>query len=146
MNNGMVGLKSLNKNIGSVEMTTTDAADNLGDELEGFFFGGVIGEGKTGVGLNDAYGGELGKIEAFGDGLGADDDINLARFDVVIEGAHSIGFGSVGVETGDFCIFKKFFEFGFEEFGAETFVEDVGGATMWAGFGSFLFEATGVAD
>ena len=53
-------------------MTTTDAADNLGDKFKGTFFGGVIGEGKTGVGLDYSYGGEVGEIKTFGDGLGAD--------------------------------------------------------------------------
>ena len=35
-------------------MTASDATDNLGEELEGFFFGGIIGERKTRVGLDDA--------------------------------------------------------------------------------------------
>ena len=56
----MVGLEGLNKDIGGVEVTTTDAANNLGEKLKSALFGGIIGEGKTSVGLDDAHGGEQG--------------------------------------------------------------------------------------
>ena len=58
----MVRLISLDKNIGGVKMTATDATDNLGQEVEGLFFGGEIREGKTSIGLNDTNGGKKGKI------------------------------------------------------------------------------------
>jgi len=58
--------------------------------------------------------------------LGADDDVDMAGFNCVVgvdEGFLRLG---VGVEAGDFGIWKKFIQLSFEEFGAEAFVEDVG--------------------
>ena len=55
---GMRWLVGLNDDISNVEMSATNAADDLGEEFVGFFFGGKIGKGKSGVGLNDADGGE----------------------------------------------------------------------------------------
>ena len=58
IDSGMVGLEGLDKNIGGVEVATADAANNLGKKLKSALFGGIIGEGEAGVGLDDAYGGK----------------------------------------------------------------------------------------
>ncbi len=83
---GGVGLVGLNNDGGGVEMTATNTTDNLSEEGEGFFFGGEVGEGEAGVGLNDADRGEVGKVKAARDGLSADEDLDVAGFDVVPEG------------------------------------------------------------
>ncbi len=41
-NDRMFGLKSLQENVINIGVTTSDAADDLGDELKSAFFGGVI--------------------------------------------------------------------------------------------------------
>lgn len=66
------------------------------------FLRGEIGETETGVGLGDANGGEQGEIETFGDGLGADDDIEIAVFDLFVERIEGFAFFVIGVETGNF--------------------------------------------
>ena len=43
-------------------MTTTNTTDDLGEELEGFFFGGEIGKVESGIGLDNANRGEMGKV------------------------------------------------------------------------------------
>lgn len=39
----MFWLKGLKKNVINIIMSASDATDNLGDELEGAFLGGVVG-------------------------------------------------------------------------------------------------------
>ena len=39
---GMFGLKSLEKNMINIGVTASDATDDLGNELEGAFLGGVV--------------------------------------------------------------------------------------------------------
>ncbi len=56
----MIRLIGLDDNRGGVEVTAADATDDLGEELERALFGGEIGEGEAGVGLDDADGGEEG--------------------------------------------------------------------------------------
>ena len=81
-----VGLVGLNNDGGGVEVTAANATDDLGKEGEGFFFGGEVGEGEASVGLDDADRGEVGKVKAARDGLSADEDLDVAGFDVVPEG------------------------------------------------------------
>lgn len=42
-NNRMFGLKSLEENVINIGVTASDATDDLGNELEGAFLGGVVG-------------------------------------------------------------------------------------------------------
>ncbi len=137
---------SLDDGASFVDMATTNTTEDLGDEVIRAFFGRKIREGKPGVGLDDANGGELREVEAFGDGLGADDDIDFARFDVGIERIKSFVFFGIAVETGDFCVFKEVFQLRFEEFCAETFVDDFWAFALWAGNWNFFFISAGVTD
>ena len=129
----MIGLDD---DAGGVKVAAADAADDLGEEFEGAFFGGEIGEGEAGVGLDDADGGELREVEAAGEGLGADEDLVSAGFDVGIERGEGFGFEIVAVKTGDFGLGKEAVELGFEELGTEAFVDEVGLVTLGAGAGN----------
>ena len=42
-NDWMFGLKSLEENMINIGVTASDATDDLGNELEGAFLGGVVG-------------------------------------------------------------------------------------------------------
>ena len=52
----MFGLESLEENVINIGVTASDATDNLGDELESTFFGGIIRQIEIGVSLDDADG------------------------------------------------------------------------------------------
>ena len=54
LDDGGVGLISLDENLGGIKMAAADATDNLSKELKSTLFGGKIGQGKAGIGLNDA--------------------------------------------------------------------------------------------
>ena len=82
----MVGLDD---NRGGAEVAAADAADDLGEEVEGFFLGGEIWEAEAGIGLDDADRGEVREIQSASDGLGADDDVYGAGAD----------FGEAGIQT-----------------------------------------------
>ncbi len=122
----MVGLVGLDNGGGRIEVAAADTTEDLGEELESALGSGKIGERKPGVGLDDADGSEMRQIEAASEGLGADEDVDVAVFDVVIEAGEGVGFFVVAVEAGDFGSGEEFFKFRFEEFGAEAFVDDTG--------------------
>ena len=42
-NDGVLGLESLQENMINIGVTASDATDDLGNELEGAFLGGVVG-------------------------------------------------------------------------------------------------------
>ena len=52
----MFGLKGLKKNVINIIMSASDATDNLGDELESTFFGGIIRQIEICVSLDDTDG------------------------------------------------------------------------------------------
>ena len=109
MNDGMVGLKSLNIDISSIEMATADTADNLSEEVKSAFLGGEIGKRKTSIGLDNANSSKQGEIKAFSNGLSADDNVEIAIFDVIKLGVKRVGLGIVGIKTSDFGRFEKLF-------------------------------------
>ena len=55
-NDRMLGLESLEENVINIGVTASDATDNLGDELESTFFGGIIRQIEIGVSLDDTDG------------------------------------------------------------------------------------------
>lgn len=132
LENWMVGLVSLDDNRGGIEVTAADATDDLGEELESTLFGGKIGQGEASIGLDDANGGKMGEIEAAGEGLGADEDVNGTGFDIVIEGGEVLGFLIVAVKTGDFGLWKELSELGFKELGTKALMNNAGVMALWA--------------
>lgn len=77
------------------------------------------------------------QIEAASEGLGADEDVDFAGFDGIVKIGEVIMFIIIAIEAGDFAIWVELFELGFEELGAEAFVNDAGMVTIRAGRGDF---------
>lgn len=113
-------------------MAAADATDDLSEEFERALFGGEIGEGEAGVGLNDANGGEMGQIEPASKGLGANEDVNIAGFDIIIEGGEVFRFFIIPVKTGDSGLWEEPRKLGFEELGTKAFVNYAGMVAFWA--------------
>ena len=65
-------------------MAAPDAADNLSEELKGMLLGGKIREAEAAVGLNNANGSEEGEVEALGDSLSADDEVDFPVSHLVV--------------------------------------------------------------
>lgn len=59
LNDGMKWLVGLDNNFGLLKMTSADATDDLGKKFVSTLFGSEIGEGETGIGLDDTDGGEM---------------------------------------------------------------------------------------
>lgn len=78
--NGVFRLIGLDENIGGIKMATADSTDDLGNKVESPLLRGKVGEGKAGVSLNNTDGGEEREIEAFGDSLGANDNVVISGF------------------------------------------------------------------
>lgn len=128
----MIRLISLDDNRGGVEVPATDATNDLGKELKSAFFGGKIRESEASIGLDDADGGEVGKIEPASEGLGADEDVDGTGFDVVIESGEGFGFFIIPVKTGDFSLWEEPHELGFEKLGPKALMNYAGMVTFWA--------------
>lgn len=86
------------------------------------------------------------QIKPTSKGLGANKDVNGAGFDVGIEMGEILAFFIVTVKTGDFGFGEEAGEFGFEEFGTETFMDNTRDLTAGARFGHFFLVATEVTD
>lgn len=128
----MVWLVGLNKNLGGFLVTAPDAPDNLSQELKSVLFRGEIGEAEAGVGLDNAYGGKQRQIETFSDGLGANKDVEITVFNLVIKSIKSFGLLIISIETSNVGTGEEFLELGFEELSAETFMDDIGAFALGA--------------
>lgn len=84
------------------------------------------------------------EVEPAGESLGADEDVDVAGFDGIVEGGEIVGLGIVAVETGDFGVGEEFGELGLEELGAEAFMNDIDVLAAGAGRGDFLSVAADV--
>ena len=96
------------------------------------FFRGEIREAEAGVCLDDTNSGKKGEVKTFSNGLGADQDVEIAIFNLVVEEIERFGLFIIGVKTGDASTREEFFELGFEELGAKTFMDDVRAFTFEA--------------
>lgn len=64
--------------------------------------------------------------------MGADEDVNIAGFDIVVERGEVFGFLVVTVKTGDFGFWEESRKLGFEELGAKALVNYAGVVAFWA--------------
>ena len=126
-------------------MPAADTANNLGKELEGFFFRGEVGNREAGVSLDYADGGEMGKVKASGNSLSADDDFDFARFDFIVKRVQRFTFFVVCVEASDFNFGEEFFKFSFKEFSSKAFMKDAGVVAVGTGSRDFFLVAASVA-
>lgn len=113
------------------QVSTTSAAGDLGEELEGAFSGSEVGRIEGEVSIKDADEGDVWKVESFGDHLGAEEDVDLLGAEVtegVAEGVFPAG--GIGIETGDFCAFEDFIENDFRFLGSVSLEADGGVFTL----------------
>ena len=128
-------------------LATTGTAGDLGEELEGAFAGAEIGGVKGEVGIEDADESDVGEVEAFGDHLGAKEDVDLLGTKVakgVTEGIFASG--GVGVEAGDLGGREDFAEDDFGLFGSVALLPDGGILTVGAESGDDGLVSADVAD
>lgn len=84
----------------------------------------------------------MGEVKPAGEGLGANEQVDFAGLDGLIEMGEISTFLIIPVEAGDFGLRKKAAKFGFEELSAETFMDDVGMLAIGATRGDFFFVTT----
>lgn len=141
----VVRLIGLDDDFGMVEVAATDATDDLSNELKSALFGGKVGEGEPGVSLDDADRGEIGKIKAAGEGLGADEEVDFTAANLIIELIKAVFLIIITVKAGDLGLGKEAGELRFKEFGAKTFVDDAGVTAAGAAGGDFFLMTADVA-
>ena len=86
----------------------------------------------------------MGEIEPAGESLGADKNVDFAGFDFGIEVGEVLTLLIIAIKAGDFGTGEEAGEFGFEQFGTKTFVNNARGIASGAGFGDFFLMATEV--
>ena len=114
LNDGGIGLISLDENFGGIEMAASNTPDDLGKQLKSAFLGAKIWQGKTGVGLDNTDRGEVGEVKPAGESLGADEDVDDARFNFGIKVSEVLAFFVVAIKAGDLGVWKEASEFRFE--------------------------------
>ena len=63
--------------------------------------------------------------------MGANKDVDFARFDGLIKVGEAGILFVITIKTGNFGIRKEAAKFGFKQFSAKTFVYNVGMVTIW---------------
>ena len=95
--------------------------------------------------MDDAKRAEFWKIEAFGNHLGANNNVIIAIANFRVFFTHLLVSAGVGVKTGDFGIREDFFGFFFDKFGAEAFVMNAGVFAFWTAGRDGIDAAAGMA-
>lgn len=129
------------------DFAASGASGDLGEELEGAFGGAEVGEVEGEVGIENADEGDVGEVEAFGDHLGADEEVDFLGAEVA-QGVAELVFAvhDVGVDAGDASGGEDGAQGGFSSFGSEAAEEQRGGVALGAFFGREGTHAADVAD
>lgn len=130
----VVWREGLNKDF-ALDFAAPSPSGNLGEELEGAFACAEVGHLESDIGIDDSDEGDPGEVEAFGDHLGADEDVDFT-------GAKgSKGFAErafalhdVGVHAFDDGFWEDFDDGVLDFFGAGTAVFDAWVVAFAAGF------------
>ena len=119
LDGGRMGREGLDHHF-AFHFTPSRAARDLGQELEGPFAGAEIGDVEGEVGVEDGGEGDVGEVEALGDHLGAEEDVDLAGSEGgegVLEDVFLAR--GIGVEAGEAGFGKDLAEDFLDLFGAE---------------------------
>ena len=102
LNGGVEGRERLHKDF-AFDVAAPGAPGHLGEELEGPFTRPEIGEVcRARVGVDDADERDVGKMEALGNHLGADEDVNFAGAEIAEDAAEIVlALQGVGIHALD---------------------------------------------
>lgn len=127
--------------------STSGAASDLSEELESALACAEVGSVKGEVGIEDADEGDIGKVEPFGDHLGAEENIDLLRAEVAEGIAKGVFLaGGIGIESRDLCAFENFVEDHLGFFSSVALEADGGIAAFGAELGDDGLVTTNVTD
>lgn len=129
---GAVGGECLDDDF-AFEFASAGAAGYLGDELEGALCSAEIRDVQADICVEDADEGDVGKVQAFGDHLSADEDVDFLDFKVPkgfpegVFAAHGIG-----IDAGEASVGEDFLE---------DFLDFLCAVTLQGDAGVFAFRA-----
>ena len=122
---GVGGLIALNDDVRGM-VRATNASNDLGKKLECSFGGAVVRQGKPAISLDDADCAQERQVEPFGDDLSAYDDVDSAIIELLIFFFDGVTSLRIAVKPSNNFVRKELSDFGFNEFCADAFVNDVG--------------------
>lgn len=146
LDGGAVGDEGLDEDF-AFHLAPACASGDLGEEGEGAFASTEVGGVEGEVGIEDADEGDVGEVEAFGNHLGAEEDVDFAGLEVG-EGALEDVFlaDGVAVEAGEAGFGEDFTEDFFDLFGAVALQANGGVLALGADAGDDGLVAAEVAD
>ena len=140
------GVKGLDENAAG-DGSPPCPAGGLREELEAAFGGAEIGHGEADVGVDDSDEGDVGDVVAFGDHLGAGENVEFTGAHGVEEALIVAAAGDgVAVHAADAGLRKGVVEFVFEAFRACAEEVEMFAGAVGAGFGDALGVAAIVAE
>lgn len=117
----------------SGQVAATGATGDLSEQLKDAFAGPEVGHMESDVGIEDAHQGDVGKMQAFGNHLSADEEVDLLRLKGVKQITQGIFFAhGVGIDAGDAGSGKHFAEDVFDFLRAESLQDNGGIRTLRA--------------
>ncbi len=84
----------------------------------------------------------MGEVKPTGESLGTDENVNFSGFDLVVEVGEVVIFSIITVKAGDFGGREDNFKFGFQKFGAKTFMNYFRMSAVRAASGDFFGMST----
>ena len=119
----------------ALDFAAASPSGDLGEELEGAFACAEVGHLESDVGVDDSDEGDAGEVEAFGDHLGADEDVDFTGAKGS-EGFAECAFAlhDVGVHAFDDGFWEDFNDGVLDFFGTGTAVFDAWVVAFAAGF------------
>src|SRR6266481_4267766 len=125
--------RCLHKNFAG-DLSSSGAASDLGEQLESAFAGSKVGQMQADICIDDTHQGDIRKIEALGDHLRTDQNVDLST----PKSAKGLSIGifsyhSIRIHPSQPGFWKKLLDNAFDLFGTETGVANSGIRT----FGTF---------
>ncbi len=145
LNGIVVGVIGLDEHFAG-EVSATGSAGDLGEELKGAFGGAEVGQAKRKVCTDHADEGDAVNIVAFGDHLGADEEVDFTGMEAGKKALHvHASTNRVAIHSPDASVGKEFLEALFTLLRARAKVIEVLALAGWAGLGDIASEAAVVA-
>lgn len=88
----------------------------------------------------------MGEVKPTGESLGTDENVDFSGFDLVVKVGEVVIFSIITVKAGDFGGGEERFKFGFQKFGAKTFMNHFRMSAVGAASGDFFGMSTDMAE
>ena len=125
----------------TVVFATPNTAGHLVKKLEHTFFGLIVWQVESIVGLKDANNAQPWDVKTFGKNLRANHDVDVAVVNFLVTLVERLIGGAVGIKAGDVCPGESLANFVLDEFSANT-AKDNTGVSAFGAVGRYIVSAS----